>query len=170
MKRYICLDDIDVWDVCGHIKGCPQCDFDSGKGCMIYEWVNNLPTIEVSEDCISRKWLEENKQVVIHTNDEWGETEINEYIYWEDVENAPSVIPKRSCYRCGLREDCEDSTERKPREGEWIIDDEEYGRIWQCHCSNCKKDPQDYIGGTEDWWLVHLPNNCPHCGAKIKGE
>ena len=47
MKRYICLDDINVWDVCGHIQGCPQCDFDEGKGCMIHEWVNSLPTIDI---------------------------------------------------------------------------------------------------------------------------
>lgn len=50
--------------------------------------------------------------------------------------------------------------------GKWIIDDEEHGRIWHCHCSNCKKDPQDYIGGSENWWLVRLPDYCPNCGSK----
>ena len=54
--------------------------------------------------------------------------------------------------------------------GKWIIDDKEYNRIWHCHCSNCKKDPQDYIGGTENWWLVRLPDYCPNCGAKMEVE
>ena len=53
--------------------------------------------------------------------------------------------------------------------GKWIIDDEEHGRIWHCHCSNCKKDPQDYIGGSENWWLVRLPDYCPCCGAEMRG-
>ena len=51
--------------------------------------------------------------------------------------------------------------------GKWIIDDEEYGRIWHCHCPNCGKDPQDYIGGTENWWLVRLPKYYPDCGAEM---
>ena len=54
--------------------------------------------------------------------------------------------------------------------GKWIIDDEEHGRIWHCHCPNCKKDPQDYIGGTENWWLIKLPNFCPNCGAEMRGK
>lgn len=49
--------------------------------------------------------------------------------------------------------------------GKWIIDDEEDGRIWNCHCSNCKKDPKDFIGGPENWWLVRLPDYCPTCGS-----
>lgn len=52
--------------------------------------------------------------------------------------------------------------------GKWIVDDEEHGRIWHCHCSNCKKDPQDYIGGSENWWLVRLPEYCPNCGSQNK--
>lgn len=56
------------------------------------------------------------------------------------------------------------------KQGKWIIDDKEHGRIWHCHCSNCKKDPQDYIGGSENWWLVSLPDYCPNCGAKMESE
>lgn len=56
------------------------------------------------------------------------------------------------------------------KQGEWIIDDKEHGRIWHCHCSNCKKDPQDYIGGSENWWLVRLSDYCPNCGAEMRGD
>lgn len=52
--------------------------------------------------------------------------------------------------------------------GKWIITDKEHGRIWHCHCSNCKKDPQDCVGGTENWWLVRLPDYCPNCGANME--
>lgn len=58
----------------------------------------------------------------------------------------------------------------KQKKGKWIIDDEEKGIIWHCHCSNCKKDPQDYIGGTENWWLVRLPDHCPKCGVEMESE
>ena len=57
---------------------------------------------------------------------------------------------------------------KEPKTGHWIIDDKEGNKIWHCHCSECNKDPQDYIGGTENWWLVRLPNNCPNCGAKME--
>lgn len=52
-------------------------------------------------------------------------------------------------------------------EGHWIIDNKDKYRIWQCRCSNCKKDPQVFIGGTEDWWVTRLPAFCPNCGSKM---
>lgn len=61
-------------------------------------------------------------------------------------------------------------TEPTRPKAKWIIDDKEYSRIWHCHCSKCKKDPQDHIGGSEDWWLVRLPNYCPNCGAEMESE
>ena len=54
------------------------------------------------------------------------------------------------------------------KNGKWIIDDEEAGRIWKCHCSNCGKDPQDYISGTENWWLSRLPKYCPNCATEME--
>lgn len=116
----------------------------------------DLPTIEVSEDCISRKWLEEHKEVISYKN-EWYETEIDECVFWKNIENAPSVLPKRPYYRCGLREDCEDSTERKPKEGEWYRQTTDHFDYWEC--SECG------IGvGLDD-----IKNYCPSCGAKMKG-
>lgn len=62
------------------------------------------------------------------------------------------------------------SAQPERKKGKWIIDNKETGRIWHCHCSNCRKDPQDHIGGTENWWLVRLPKYCPNCGADMRGD
>ena len=56
------------------------------------DYVSDLPTIEVSEDCISRKWLEEHIEVVSYKN-MWYETETDEFVSWANIENAPSVVP-----------------------------------------------------------------------------
>lgn len=100
-----------------------------------------LVTPAVSEDCISRKWLEEHKEVISYKN-EWYETEIDEFVSWENIENAPSVVPSRA-------------------EGEWImhVDD-----LFPCEstqeCSVCHS--QHLICGNDD-------NYCPYCGAYMKG-
>lgn len=80
-----------------------------------------ISTIEVDEDCISRKWLEENKVVVIHTNDEWGEMEIEECVYWEDIENAPSVAPNGTNVECYAR-NCEKNKNGKCEETDIILE------------------------------------------------
>ena len=123
--------------VCGTAKGKEQT---MSKYIDADLYVEGCPsTIEVSEDCISREWVK-------------GICE-NMLGY---IEDAPSVVPKRSCYRCGLREDCEDSTERKPKEGVWMP------RFYQgidkllYECSNCHT-------------LHVIANYCPNCGAKMKG-
>ena len=51
--------------------------------------------------------------------------------------------------------------------GEWK-QDIEYGRIYHCVCSVCNKDVDDYISGSENWWLNSLPNFCPNCGADMR--
>lgn len=58
---------------------------------------------------------------------------------------------------------------KKTISGEWEIVDAEGERVWNCVCTECGHDPQEYIGGTENWWLrkTHLPNFCPNCGVKI---
>ena len=81
---------------------------------------------------------------------------------WGAIEEATGVIDARIIIKGMEAEDVAPVVHAK-----WIIDDKEWNRIWHCHCSNCKKDPQDYIGGTENWWLVRLPNYCPNCGAKM---
>ena len=61
---------------------------------LLNQWTEQgCPTpIEVSEDCISRKWLEEHKEVVSYKN-MWHETETDEFVSWENIKNAPSVVP-----------------------------------------------------------------------------
>ena len=94
---------------------------------VIEDKLKGLPTIEVSEDAISREYivkeLKTTKEFYLSAwegfsnmddKDKARCDELNSCI--ATVINAPSVIPKRSCYRCGLREDCENSTERKPKE------------------------------------------------------
>ena len=63
-------------------------------------------------------------------------------------------------------------TPQEPKTGHWILTDVEGNRVWHCNCSECGKDPQDYIGGSENWWLIKnkLPKFCPNCGAKMEAE
>ena len=60
----------------------------------------------------------------------------------------------------------------KPETGHWVLTDVEGNRIWHCSCSECGKDPQNYIGGSENWWLIknNLPKFCPNCGADMREE
>lgn len=74
---------------------------------------------------------------------------------WSDIQKCIEQLP---------------STQPERKKGKWIIDNKEAGRIWHCHCSNCGKDPQDHIGGTENWWLVRLPKYCPNCGLPMRGD
>lgn len=59
---------------------------------------------------------------------------------------------------------------QEPRKGHWILTDVEGNKVWHCRCSECGKDPQDYIGGSEDWWLIrnNLPKFCPNCSADMR--
>lgn len=61
-----------------------------------------------------------------------------------------------------------ETLEQEPKTGHWILTDVEGDRIWHCKCSECGKDPQDYIYGSEDWWLTYgnLPKFCPTCGSR----
>ena len=60
--------------------------------------------------------------------------------------------------------------EQEPKTGHWILTDVEGYRVWHCNCSECGKDPQDYVGGSENWWLIrnNLPKFCPNCGADMR--
>lgn len=102
--------------------------------------VSDLPTIEVSEDCISREWV---KGICEYMLDE----EMLGHMLGH-IEDAPSVVP----------------TVRKNRqveraEGEWIYIDEPiignpYGRY---RCSECELEEP------------HKTDYCPNCGARMKG-
>ena len=51
---------------------------------------------------------------------------------YQKINDLPSVTPQQ-------------------RKGHWVLTDVEGYRVWHCNCSECGKDPQDYIGGSEDW-------------------
>lgn len=72
---------------------------------------------------------------------------------------------------CEGYSNCEEAglCEPKRPHGEWEIDSE-YGRIYHLFCSECKKDVEDYISGSENWWLNSVPKFCPNCGADMRGE
>lgn len=79
---------------------------------------------------------------------------------------------RRSCDDCPFKNFWDKEYVGQPsRKGHWIIDDKEGSRIWECHCSECNKDPQeDFIHGTENWWVNKLPDFCPHCGADMEDK
>ena len=78
------------------------------------------------------------------------------------------MIPSKE-YQDGYQQGYHDAKEEfvYKSSGKWIIDEkDELGRIWNCHCSECGKDPQYYISGTENWWVDELPKFCPNCGSR----
>lgn len=121
--------------------------------------IANLPTIEVSEDAISREWLIKRfKDIVEHYEmrikkaKRYGKKttyDTSEQIgYWKDeiadckyfikeIENAPSVIPK-------------------PKEGEWMPRHHQGVDKLICECSNCHT-------------LHVITDYCPNCGSRMKG-
>lgn len=119
-------------------------DADNTHSCNEYKLLMQLLEQQPCEDVVSREAVHDGMiKYGFHASD----MTITEFV--EDV--LPPVTP----------------TSKK---GKWIIDDEELGIIWHCHCSKCKKAPQDYIGGTENWWLVRLPDYCPNCGIEMESE
>lgn len=160
-------------------------DIDGDKAYVIHELLPSLQTIQVSEDCISRKWLEEHKEVISYKN-EWYETEIDEFVSWENIEDAPSVVPKAPSEDCISRLQvlelinamiAVDSTNAKvyakvfsqikdapsvvPKraEGEWRGEHKmpDMPRYEWYRCSECRFLSKSVV------------NYCPNCGAKMKG-
>lgn len=125
----------------------------------------DLPTIEVSEDCISRSAL-------ISFIDAGHLRNPSEKCYSENdvvelIKNAPSVVLRLD------KEDLEDIYEHISEsyvegymdghaEGEWI--NQEQGAFYPVECSNCHKQP--LFNEDEDYEYTKY---CPYCGAKMKG-
>ena len=79
-----------------------------------------------------------------------------------------------SCFACyndaqAFRGEIEKLPSVTQKSGYWIIDQKEGYKIWHCHCSKCNKDPQDFIGGSENWWVIRLSDFCPNCGCRMRG-
>lgn len=110
--------------------------------------LSELPTIEVSEDCISKAYLEhviEIQAMPVKNNEEYLRGWNNAlYKVVKLIEKAPSVVP---------------TTEQSSKVGEWIYIDEPimgnpYGRY---RCSRCEMEKP------------HETDYCPNCGVKMKG-
>lgn len=173
MSKYIKQDDIfelvrtgvlvsnsNFESVCKHIGSLPTIEV-SDKADRPFEYFEGYEdgraSAKACEDAISREWLKK------WMFTEWDGSQLTAF---KMTDFAPSVLPKRSCYRCGLREDCEDSTERKPKEGEWQITDAYPHNVY---CSEChKRFAQTHW---EVWEDGSLPRNyCPNCGAKMRDD
>ena len=111
--------------------------------------IADLPTIEVSEDCISRSELIER---FIELIERAKSPYLKRGIRWAIgyAQSAPSVVP---------------IAEQYSRVGEWQITDAYPHNVY---CSEChKKFAQTHWAVWEDG---SLPRNfCPNCGAKMKG-
>lgn len=105
----------------------------------------DLPTIEVSEDAISREYLEEQcwqtliSKEMINTDIDLG-INIGIMKMHENIKDAPSVLPKE-------------------KEGEWVTKKGSYEII----CSNCEYEAFTKEG---EWFTSDY---CWHCGARMKG-
>ena len=141
---YVNLDEV--------IETVYQCRGDVANNEWVKRWfepLTSLQTIEVSEDCISRKGLidsflaankckrEEAKACLCFVD-----------LMLELIEDAPSV-----------------TTEQSSEVGEWQITDAYPHNVY---CSEChKKFAQTHWAVWEDGSLPR--NYCPNCGAKMKG-
>lgn len=126
--------------------------------------VDRQPTIEVSEDCISRADLI--KQMIDYQNLDTVNTynAIGAAYCVELAENAPSVVPTQTnaiqhTQSVESVESVEPTTEQSSKVGEWKKKQKKGAMTTQTeyHCSLCGT----IMGG--QW------NYCPSCGAKMKG-
>lgn len=102
----------------------------------------HLPTIEVSEDCISREYILGEAFASDEYNRETKSFDLP-VVSVRDIEDAPSVVP---------------TNEQSSMVGEWIVADDESVLFTVYKCSRCGKVH------------AHSPHNyCPNCGAKMKG-
>ncbi len=122
-------------------------DLDKTHGCNEYKLLMRLLEQQLCEDCVSRKELLDNYNGI--------ETSVGyrKVVDLEVIKNMSSVVPTY-------------------KKGKWIFKEDELNRIWDCHCSECTRDPQDYNEGNPYTWLVksNLPNFCPNCGARMEDE
>ena len=122
--------------------------------------VDRQPTIEVSEDCISREHM---KSLGYINKGDFNSVEtIREWI-----DNAPSVVPKARPIEMHLdvTDDVVDrAVEQIRAEGEWIErTDHKLGKCmeYSAECSVC--------GTLHCHRYQPYKSYCPNCGAKMKG-
>lgn len=144
MSKYIMLDDV-IHNLNMEVTG--RIEYTETMKANLFFAIDKIPTLEVSEDAISREYLEEQywqtliPKELINTDIELG-INIGIAKMHENIKNAPSVIPQAE-------------------EGEWK---------WETNdvCDNCGyKIPhlERIVGETvlmdsKDW------NFCPNCGSR----
>lgn len=145
MSKYIKLKDAIEYACKAHISGC--------VGDRIRAQLQSLPTIEVSEDAISRQGL-------INTLNA-RHIKYNAYVN-EAILNAPSVVPSRpkgewieEMERHFLDSRIQTNVEMKEATGKG------YHTYINQRCSICNKVTMADASIRYDF--------CPHCGADIRG-
>ena len=118
----------------------------------IEDWKENarelfadLPTIEVSEDCISREYILGEAFASDEYNRETKSFDLP-VVSVRDIEDAPSVVPS-----------CQKNRQVERAEGEWYRQTTDHFDYWEY--SECGMG----VG------LDDIKNYCPNCGAKMKG-
>lgn len=129
------------------------------------KYFSDLPTIEVSEDCISREWVYNELTKVTAVTP----TQIDMLSDFTDIiKYAPSVVPTQTNANQRVESvgSVEPTTEQSSKVGEWQITDAYPHNVY---CSEChKKFAQTHWAVWEDGSLPR--NYCPNCGAKMKSE
>ena len=136
---YVNLDEV--------IETVYQCRGDEANDEWRKRWVEpltSLTTIEVSEDCISRKGLIDSFLADNECKREEAKACLCKLdLMLELIEDAPSVVPK-------------------PKVSEWILECDAEGEgdnLYRCPECGQRCGCQEY----------DLPNYCGNCGAKMKG-
>lgn len=127
-----------------------ECSFNTTQIKLIARMIESLPTIEVSEDAISRKWVLSEITTKVEdddslTNEQKDSLSAAKYL----VRHAPPVVPQ-------------------PKEGKWIIH-KINGIPHTVECSHCHQhydyEELRHLGCSKG--CIDIPH-CPNCGAKMK--
>ena len=58
----------------------------------------------------------------------------------------------------------------KQSKGHWLNLDIVGYEIYDCKCGMCSKSPLNFVGGSENWWMLELPKYCPNCGSEMETD
>ena len=131
MSKYIKLEDA-IGCECPFMEiyeDCINCPLYNGGSevCEMGKWLKSLPTIEVSEDCISREWVKGICEAML-------DEEMLGHMLGH-IEDAPSVVPS-----------CQKNRKVERAEGEWIVKQSGFAECSVCeqhyfsdynYCPNC---------------------------------
>ena len=138
MSKYVKLEDA-IHNINLEVTG--RKEYTGDMKANLFFALDDLPTIEVSEDCISREWVKGICEAML------DEEMLGHMLGY--IEDAPSVIPKA-------------------KEGEWIYGEHDVAMCDGYRCDRCDFFvPWDYEHKFIDF--INDYHFCPNCGAKMKG-